>query len=76
MKTALKIDITFDQILSIVRQLPRQQKLELTKELEKEVIDSKLSKLLKIFKTKDLDIETITKEVEIVRQEIYDKQKR
>ena len=76
MKNALQIEITFDQILSIVKKLPRKQKLELTKELEKEAIDSKLSKLLKIFKTRNLDNETITKEVEIVRQEIYAKQKR
>ncbi len=46
MKTALQIDITFEQILSLVRQLPRQQKVKLTKELEKEAIDSKLSRLL------------------------------
>lgn len=71
----MQIEITFDQILSIVRRLPRKKKLELSKELEKEVIDSKLSKLLKTFKTKELDIETITKEVEIVRQEVYDKKK-
>ncbi len=42
MKTALQIDITFEQILSMVRQLPKQQKILLTKELEREVIDSKL----------------------------------
>ena len=54
----------------------RQQKIKLTKELEKEAIDTKLSRLLKTFKTKDLDLKTINKEVEIVRQEIYDKQKR
>lgn len=76
MKTALQIDLTFDQILSVVRQLPRQQKIKLTKELEKEAIDTKLSRLLKSFKTKDLDLKTITEEVESVRQEIYDKQKR
>ncbi len=76
MKTALQIDITFDQILSMIKQLPRQQKIKLTKELEKEVIGSKLSQLLKIFKTKELDLETINAEVESVRQEIYDKQKR
>ncbi|MDR2146775.1 MAG: hypothetical protein LBE91_09995 [Tannerella sp.] len=75
MSTALQIDLTFDQILSVVKQLPKQQKLKLTKELEKEVIDAKLSRLLKIFKTKELDIETITDEVENVRQEIYDRQK-
>jgi hypothetical protein len=75
MKTALQIDITFEQILSIVKQLPRQQKVKLTKELEKEAIDSKLSRLLKTFKAKDLDLKTINEEVEIVRQEIYEKQR-
>ena len=75
MKTALQIDITFDQILSMVKQLPRRQKLKLTKELEKEAIDSKLSQLLKTFKTKELDLKTINEEVENVRQEIYDGQK-
>lgn len=75
MKTALQIDLTFDQILSIVRQLPRQQKIKLTKELEKEAVDNKLSRLLKTFRTNELDLETITEEVESVRQEIYDKQK-
>jgi predicted DNA-binding protein YlxM (UPF0122 family) len=75
MKTALQVDISFEQILSLVRQLPQKQKIELTKELEKEVIDSKLSQLLKTFKTKDLGLKTITEEVESVRQEIYDKQK-
>lgn len=76
MKTALQIDLTFDQILSMVRQLPRQQKIKLTKELEKEAVDTKLSRLLKAFRTKELDLKTITEEVESVRQEIYDKQKR
>lgn len=76
MKTALQIDLSFDQILSMVKQLPKQQKIKLTKELEKDAINTKLSHLLKIFKTKELDLNTITEEVEKVRQEIYDKQKR
>jgi hypothetical protein len=76
MKTTLQIDLTFDQILSMVKQLPRQQKIRLTKELENEAIDTKLSRLLKTFKTEDLELKTIAEEVEIVRQEIYDKQKR
>ena len=73
MKTAIQIDITYEQIRSMGRQLPRQQKIKLTKELEKEVIDSKLSRLLKTFKAEDLDLKTITEEVESVRQEIYEK---
>ena len=76
MKTSMQIDLTFDQILSIVRQLPYQQKIELTKELEKEAVSSRLSYLLKIFRAKDLNLDAITEEVEAVRQEIYEKQKR
>jgi len=75
MKTAMQIDITYEQILSMVRQLPRQQKIKLTKELEKEAIDSKLSRLLKTFKAEDLGLKAITEEVESVRQEIYEKQR-
>jgi hypothetical protein len=48
----------------------------LSKELEKDVIDSRLSALLKTFKTKDLDLNVIHEEVELVREEIYAKQKR
>ena len=75
MKTARNSNITFDQIMLMVKQLPKQQKIKLSEELEKEVIDSKLSRLLKSFKTDELDIETITKEVESVRQELYESQK-
>lgn len=76
MKTAIQIDFTFEQILSMVKQLPRQQKIKLTKELEKEAIDTKLDRLLQTFKTNDLDLDTINEEVESVRQQIYDQQKR
>lgn len=71
----MQIDLTFDQILSMVKQLPRQQKIKLSKELEKEAIDSKLTRLLTSFRTKELDLKTINSEVETVRQEIYAKQK-
>jgi hypothetical protein len=70
MKTALQIDITFEQILSMVKQLPRQEKLKLSKELEKEAIDTKLTSLLKTFKAPKLDLKTISEEVESVREGI------
>ena len=73
MRTALQVDITFDQVLALVKQLPRKEKIKLTKELEKEGIDSKLSSLLKTFRTKELSLDTINKEVEIVRQKIYER---
>lgn len=75
MKTAIKVDITFDQVLALVRQLPKQEKIKLTKELEKEGIETKLSGLLKTFRTKELSLKTINGEVEIVRQKIYESQK-
>jgi hypothetical protein len=71
MKTALQLEITYEQILSLIRQLPNREKIRLTKELEKEVIESKLSQLLKTFKTDELDIATIDDEVEKVRKELY-----
>ncbi len=73
MKTALKIDLTFEQVLSIVRQLSKREKLRLSKELKMEAIDSRLSRLLNEFKTDDLDENIITEEVESVRQELYGK---
>ncbi len=41
MNSALKIDITFDQVLALVKQLPVKEKIRQTKELEKEGIESK-----------------------------------
>lgn len=76
MKTGTyNIDLGFDQILDLVRQLPKKEKIRLSKELEREIIDVKLTSLLKAFKTDDLDQETINREVEIVRTELYAKPK-
>ena len=75
MRTVLKVDLTFDQVLSLVKQLPVNEKIKITKELEKEAIETKLSRLLKTFRTKELSIGIINDEVEIVRQQIYESKK-
>ncbi|MEO6638362.1 MAG: hypothetical protein ABIN25_08800 [Ginsengibacter sp.] len=75
MSTAVKLDVSFDQVLALVKQLPAEDKLKLNKELEKEGIESKLSSLLKNFNTNELSLEVIDEEVEIVRQKIYDSKK-
>ncbi len=72
MKADLNISLTFRQILDLVKQLPRQQKIRLTKELEKEAIDSKLSQILQFFNTDELSQKIIDEEVEAVRQELYE----
>jgi hypothetical protein len=69
------IDLGFDLILDLVRQLPKKEIIRLSIELEREIIDVKLTSLLKAFKTENLDQDTIDKEVEIVRSEFYAKSK-
>jgi hypothetical protein len=75
MRAAIQVDFTYDQVLSLVKLLPNKDKIKLTKELEKEGIESRLSGLLNTFKTKELSLATINKEVEIVRQRIYETKK-
>jgi hypothetical protein len=75
MQTSLQVDITYDQVLSLVKQLPREEKIMLSKELEKETEQSELSRLMKVLKTDELSEETINEEVEIVRQQMYDAKK-
>ncbi len=66
-----QISLNFEQILELVQQLPLADKLRLSKELEKETRDHKLTELLETFQTDELDLDTINKEVETVRAEIY-----
>ena len=75
MRTEIQVDMTFDQVLALVKQLPKNEKIKLSKELEKEGIETKLAGLLKTFKTKKLSMATINKEVEIVRQKMYESKK-
>jgi hypothetical protein len=76
MKTGTyNISLAFEQILALVRQLPKQEKKKLSLELEREIVDSKLTALLKSFRTDDLDRATIDQEVEAVRAELYAKSK-
>ncbi|MFZ4771215.1 MAG: type II toxin-antitoxin system VapB15 family antitoxin [Ferruginibacter sp.] len=75
MRTELQIEISYDQVLTLVKQLPIKDKIKLSKALEKEGIDSKLSGLLKTFRTKKLSLATINEEVEIVRQKMYESKK-
>jgi predicted DNA-binding protein YlxM (UPF0122 family) len=75
MRTAIEVDLTFDQVLALVKQLPMQEKIKLTKELEKEGIETKLSELLRNFQTTELSLDTINEEAEIVRQQMHDNQK-
>lgn len=69
------MDVEFDQILRLVKQLTKKEKMKLSKELEKDIIDARLTSLLEAFKTDALDQDTIDKETEIVRAQVYAKSK-
>jgi len=69
------LNLTFDQILALVEQLSGQEKLKLASVLEEELINSKLSGLLKTFRTDELDLKTLSDEIETVRKEIYERGK-
>jgi len=75
MKTAIsyQVQLNFNQIVQIVKQLPVNDKIKLSKELEKDAINSKLTRLLKSFKTNELTEDIINKECEIVREKLYKK---
>lgn len=75
MKSTYNIDLAFDQILNLVKQLPKKKKIRLSKELEKDIIDAKLTALLKAFKTDELDQATIDREAAIVRTKVYARSK-
>jgi hypothetical protein len=69
-----QLTLTFEQILSLVEQLPDVEKIQLSQELEKYTLSRKLTELLETFKTDELSLETIDEEVEAVRTELYAKQ--
>ena len=70
-----KISLSYNQIRELVRQLPKEEKLQLSKELAKETIDIRLSRLLESFKTDELTQDTIDEEVERIRKEIHEGKK-
>lgn len=68
------IKLSFTQLMELVKKLPGEQKLKLSRELEKDSIQSKLTELLTSFRTEDLTMDDITNEVEQVRKQKYDQQ--
>lgn len=66
-----QLSLSFEQVLTLVKQFPEPEKLQLSQELARELLDSKLIALLDSFKTDELSLDRITQEVETVRREIY-----
>ncbi|MEA5550243.1 hypothetical protein VB713_04470 [Anabaena cylindrica UHCC 0172] len=73
LQNTYQLPLRFEQILTLVKQLSDSEKLLLSKELEKETLNHKLTELLEVFQTDELSLAEITEEVEIVRSQIYDR---
>jgi hypothetical protein len=73
MKLAMSypLQLNFNQIVQLIKQLPANDKIKLSKELEKDAVNSKLTRLLKSFKTNELTEDMINQECEIVREKLY-----
>ena len=69
-QSTYQLQLTFEQILDLVKQLNDSEKLQLSKELEKYRLNPRLTQLSEDFKTDELPAGTLTEEVEIVRTEI------
>jgi len=72
----LNLPLTYNQIIGLVRQLPVAEKIRLGQEIAKETLDVRLTRLLGLFKTNELSEEIISKEVELVRAELYAKKRK
>lgn len=52
--TQYQLSLSFEQVLSLVKQLPEADKLKLSEALSKDLLDSKLTYLLQCFKADEL----------------------
>lgn len=70
----LSLELEFEQILKLVQQLSKEEKIKLSQVLEKDTLNQKLTDFLNVFKNDEISLDIINEEVENVRAEIYEKQ--
>ena len=71
----VNIELDKNQFIRIINQLDDTDKLEIFNELKKSLFLKRFNKLLKSTKTDELAMDDITKEVESVRKNRYEKGK-
>lgn len=71
-----KMNLKFEQVLDLVRQLSPKEKVKLSNELEKDVKEKRLTSLMEAFDNPELSEEIILEEVEAVRTELYARSKK
>lgn len=70
---AVSLTLSVDQLKSLVQQCSLEDKIEMVHFLEDETFEARFQRLLQQLKTNQLSFEEITQEVEIVRQERYER---
>jgi len=74
--SSFRINLTYNQVLDLVRQLPKKDKAKLSSELAKEAIDKRLTRILSSFAADGITQKEINQEVEEARAEIYAKKQK
>lgn len=74
--SSFRINLTYNQVLDLVRQLPKKDKAKLSSELAKEPIDKRLTRILSSFAADGITQKEINQEVEEARAEIYAKKQK
>ena len=69
------IQLNYQQIISLIRQLKYEERVNILKELKESTFKKRFKKLLYSLKTNELPLDEITKEVEAVRTQRYEKRK-
>lgn len=70
------LNLNYNQILSLVKQLPTRMQLRLGRILTKDATEAELEHFLETFKTDELSEEDILAEVKQVRKERYARRKK
>ncbi|WP_106484665.1 hypothetical protein [Bacteroides sp. Marseille-P3684] len=70
------LNLNYNQILSLVKQLPTRMQLRLGRILTKDATEAELEYFLETFKTDELSEEDILAEVKQVRKERYARRKK
>lgn len=67
-------ELTYDQVLNLLKRRPLSEKIALAKELENETFVVRFEKLLQSLKASEISDKEITQEVEAVRANRFSKQ--
>ena len=69
----IQLNISKQQFVGLIQSMPEKDRLDIFDRLRKSLFVSRFDRLLKSVRTDELSLDDITREVETVRQEHYEK---